>query len=219
MRPGLTAVTAPAALIRRDADVLVARAPEFTPAMERVGLDFQVLVRGPGFGSLVAMILAQQVSVDAAAAMYRRLRETLGGTVTPAGLLSLDDATMRVCGFSRQKAGYARGIATGLQEGAIDLQGVERLPTGEAIEELTRLRGVGRWTAECYLVFGLGARDVLPAGDLALQVGWAELARLESRPTEDELRETGRAWAPHRTAAAWLLWHWYLAERGRGVPS
>lgn len=197
---------------------LVARAPVLAPALERAGRDFEVIVRGPGFGSLVATILAQQVSVDAAAVMYRRLEETLGGEVTPGGLLKLDDATLRTCGFSRQKAGYARGIATALEGGSVELTSLGGVAPDQAIDALVGLRGVGRWTAECYLVFGLGARDVFPAGDLALLVGWQELTGLPERPTEAELRATAEGWSPHRTAAAWLLWHWYLAERGRGVP-
>ena len=208
----------PEAGIRRDATELADRHPVFRPALERAGADFPVIVRGSGFGSLIATILAQQVSVDAATAMYRRLEETLGGTVTSAGLLGLDDDTMRACGFSRQKAGYARGIAAAVEDGEISLERIDALPTDEAIEALLALHGVGRWTAECYLVFGLGAPDVLPAGDLALLVGWQELAGLPVRPSEEALREAGEAWAPRRTAAAWLLWHWYLAERGRQIP-
>lgn len=211
-------MTAPHTLIRRDAAALAGRVPVFARALERVGTAFEVVVRGPGFGSLVATILAQQVSVDAASAMHRRLEGTLGGEVTPGGLLTLDDAALRTCGFSRQKAGYARDLAAAVAAGEVDLDRMGALPPDEAITALTALRGVGRWTAECYLVFGLAARDVLPAGDLALLVGWQELAGLGERPTEEQLRETAAAWAPQRTAAAWLLWHWYLAERGRGVP-
>lgn len=206
------------ALIRRDARALVADHPVFAPALDRVGERFEVVVRGPGFGSLMATILAQQVSVDAATVMYRRLEDTLGGEVAPEGLLTLSDAVLRSCGFSRQKAGYARGIATGIGDGSIDLDRIGALPPDEAISALIEIRGVGRWTAECYLVFGLGSRDVLPAGDLALLVGWQELAGLAERPTEEALREVGQAWAPRRTAASWLLWHWYLTERGRDVP-
>jgi DNA-3-methyladenine glycosylase II len=208
----------PGSGIRDDAEALAGRVPEFRRALTRTGPDFEVLLRGPGFGSLVATILAQQVSVDVASAMYRRLEGTLGGEVTPAGLSKLDDDTMRACGFTRQKAEYARGIAAGIAGGSIDLAAIGRLPTRRAIEALGAIRGVGRWTAECYLVFGLGSRDVFPAGDLALQIGWQELAGLEERPTEDALRHTAETWAPQRTAAAWLLWHWYLAERGRKVP-
>lgn len=188
------------------------------PAMQAAGREFGVIVRGGGLGSLLHLILGQQVSVDAAAAMYRRLVQALKGDVTPEGLLGLDDDSMRRCGFSRQKAGYARGLARAMIEGSLDLAVIDGLPDRDVADRLVAFKGVGVWTAECYLVFGLGRRDVFPAGDLAIQIGWQELDSLPSPPTAAEMREIATGWSPHRTAAAWLLWHFYLANRGRRMP-
>lgn len=207
-----------AARIRRDATFLAERDARFAPLLRAAGPEFEVIVRGGGFGSLVHLILGQQVSVDAAAAMYRMLEATLG-EVDPQGLLTLDDATMRRCGFTRQKAGYARGLAEGIRDGAVDLGRLDRLPDADAVASLVEIRGIGVWTAECYLLFGLGRRDVFPAGDLALQVGWQEAAGLDSRPGESDLRGIAAGWSPHRTAAAWLIWHDYLRRRGRSTET
>ncbi|HSR16309.1 MAG TPA: hypothetical protein VLL51_11180, partial [Gemmatimonadales bacterium] len=162
------------------------------------------------FATMVWVILGQQVSITAAAAMERRLQGILGD-VTPHGLLGLDRATMRRCGFSRQKEGYARELATALVDGAFDLEPVAAMPDREAIAYLTGRRGIGVWTAENYLLWGLGRRDVFPAGDLALQIGWQRLTAARERPRPPELEAAAQAWRPRRTAAALLIWHSYLA--------
>jgi DNA-3-methyladenine glycosylase II len=170
-------------------------------------------LHAPGFDRLVHLILGQQVSIEAADAMYGNLVVALG-TVTPAGILSLDDDTMRRCGFTRMKASYARGIAEAVLDG-FDLAVVDAMEADSAVTALIGLRGVGVWTAECYLLFAVGHRDIFPAGDLALRVGWQEIAGLEVPPSETELREIAMQWAPRRTAAAHLIWDSYLRTRGR----
>jgi DNA-3-methyladenine glycosylase II len=159
------------------------------------------------------LILGQQVSIEAADAMYARL-VGLVGLPTPETLLSLDDDTMRLCGFTAMKASYARGFAETMLDG-FDLAAVATMEAEDAIATLTALRGIGRWTAECYLLFCEGRRDVFPAGDLALRVGWQEIAGLAQPPTEAELRIIAGDWAPRRSAAAHLIWHSYLKSRGR----
>ena len=166
----------------------------------------------PGFPGMIHLILGQQVSIEAADAMYAGLKAL--GPVTPDVILSLDDATLRSRGFTRLKAEYARALAGAVRAG-LDLIAVGELDSDTAITELTKVRGVGRWTAECYLLFSAGHRDVFPAGDLALRVGWQEIARLEAPPAEDELRTFAAAWAPRRSAAAHLIWHHYLRTRNR----
>jgi DNA-3-methyladenine glycosylase II len=200
----------PEALIRRDAAALVAQDPRFA------GLDPQSLpieVWGPGFGSLTHLILGQQVSIEAADAMYRNLERRLG-SVEPSGLLSLDDEAMRSCGFTRMKAEYARGLATACLDG-FDLDELSDESDADVVDALTGLRGIGRWTAECYLLFCLGRRDVFPVGDLALRLGVQEITGLDSEPTEAETAEHAAVWAPRRTAAAFLVWQGYLERRGR----
>lgn len=205
----------PEDLIRRDAATLLEHDPRFT------GIDparLPIEVWGGGFGPLIHLVLGQQVSIEAADAMYANLERTIG-TVTPERLLRLDDDTMRRCGFTRMKAEYGRGLARACRDG-LDLDALSSRPDREIVTLLTTLRGIGRWTAECYLLFCLGRRDVFPAGDLALRVGYQEIAGLGTRPDERAAAEHASAWAPRRTAAAYLIWQAYLERRGRaaGVP-
>ncbi len=197
-------------LIRKDAAYLVAHDAGFA------GLDsgdLGIEVWGPGFGPLVHLILGQQVSNEAADAMYANL-EKASGSVTPDSILSLDDETMRRCGFTRMKAQYAKGLAKAELDG-YSVDRLSNLPDPEVVESLMSVRGIGRWTAECYLLFCLGRRDVFPAGDLALRIGYQELANAPNRPSESELRTAAEQWAPKRTAAAYLVWQGYLERRGR----
>ncbi len=196
-------------VIRADAALLAAADPLLAAAAEVAG-DFLVRMRPTGYETLVWLILGQQVSIAAAGAMFERLTSTLGGAVTPAGLLSLDDTSMRTCGFTRMKAEYAGGIAEAVLDGSFDFDALDAMQDPEAIEALTALRGIGVWTAENYLIWALGRRDVFPAGDLALRVGWQRLAGSSEPPPPDDLRALAKRWAPRRTAAAFLIWHFYL---------
>lgn len=201
----------PADLIRADAADLVRTEPRFAD------LDpdtIPIEVWGGGFGPLVHLILGQQVSIEAADAMYRNLEAALGA-VTPEGLLSLDADTMRACGFTRMKAEYARGVAEASLDW-LDLATLDALPDDEVINTLTGLRGIGLWTAECYLLFCLGRRDVFPVGDLALRVGLQEISGLPAEPSHSETADHAAVWAPRRTAASYLVWQGYLERRGRG---
>ena len=198
--------------IRRDAAVLVdtdERFARFDPG----GLPIEVW--GPGFGPLVHLILGQQVSIEAADAMYRNLEVATDG-VEPERLLALDDDTMRRCGFTRMKADYARGIAAACLDG-LDLGSLSDRPDAEVVATLSALRGIGRWTAECYLLFCLGRPDVFPVGDMALRIGYQELSGLDTEPTERQTEEHAAVWAPRRTAAAYLVWQSYLERRGRAA--
>src|ERR1700756_564045 len=172
--------------------------------------------RPAGFASLLDIVLAQQVSTASFRAIAQRLVAAIG-EVTPAGILALGEGELRAIGFSRQKTIYARGIAEAVGEGRLDLDAVARLGDEAAVAELVKLKGVGRWTAEIYLMFCLGRPDVLPAGDLAL----CEAARLgkgrRRRPDEAGLRRMGKPWQPWRSVAARLLWHYYAVKVRRAV--
>jgi DNA-3-methyladenine glycosylase II len=173
--------------------------------------------RRNGFGTLLHIILEQQVSIDAAAAMHRRLV----GLCQPLGpeiFLGLDDATLRSCGFSRQKMGYARDLAASVASGKFDFGRLAEADDETALAELLAIRGIGRWSAEIYLLFALGHPDVWPAADLGLQVGITEQIGLESRPSEPELRQRGEAWRPWRSVATCLFWQAYLHARSRTAP-
>ncbi len=166
--------------------------------------------RKPGFPTLVHVILEQQVSLASAKACFDKLLAAVGG-LTPESLLALDDGTLKEVGFSRQKTAYSRILAEAVQTGSLDLFGLSNLPDDEARERLMRLKGIGRWTADIYLLMALGRPDVWPVGDLALVVAAQRIKRLESRPNPREFDKLGEPWRPWRSVAARLLWHHYLS--------
>jgi DNA-3-methyladenine glycosylase II len=174
------------------------------------------LAREPGYATLVLNILEQQVSLASAHAAYRRLEQRVG-KVTPKRLLALSDDSLRAVGFSRQKAAYARGVAQACLAG-FDFDAVCAMDDAAAERVLTALPGVGPWTAHVYLMMALGRPDVFPARDLALQIAVQETWRLRARPGVDEMLRRAEAWRPERSSAARLLWHGYLARRGRALP-
>ena len=173
--------------------------------------------RRNGFGTLLHIILEQQVSIDAAAAMHRRL-VGLCQPLGPATFLALDDATLRSCGFSRQKMGYARDLAASVANGKFDFARLAAADDETALMELLAIRGIGRWSAEIYLLFALGRPDVWPAADLGLQAGITEQLGLGSRPSKTELRQRGEAWRPWRSVATCFFWQSYLHTRSRTAP-
>jgi DNA-3-methyladenine glycosylase II len=173
--------------------------------------------RANGFPTLLHIILEQQVSIDAAAAMHRRLSETCC-PLMPEPFLALDEATLKRCGFSRQKMGYARGLAEAVMSGRFDFAALAASPDDEAREMLVSLKGIGRWSAEIYLIFVLGRPDVWPAADLGLQLSVAECLGLGERPSEKALRDIGEKWRPWRSVASCLFWQSYLHARNRAAP-
>jgi DNA-3-methyladenine glycosylase II len=190
--------------------------PVFADILERSGPP-RFRRRRNGFGTLLHIILEQQVSIDAAAAMHHRL-VGLCRPLAPETFLALDDATLRSCGFSRQKMGYARDLAAAVESGEFDFTRLAASDDETALAELLALKGIGRWSAEIYLLFALGRPDIWPAADLGLQVAIGERLSLGSRPSEIELRRRGEAWRPWRSVAACLFWQSYLYARGRAAP-
>jgi DNA-3-methyladenine glycosylase II len=164
----------------------------------------------PGIETLLRTIVGQQVSVAAARSMWNKLIAKFGQPVDLEKLLDASDQEMREAGMSRQKAGYLRSLAGLVLSGELNLA---HLPEDdeEAIAQLTRIKGIGRWSAEIYLLFAEGRGDIWPAGDLAVQIEIGKLMGLEGRPTEKQLRELAESWRPHRGAAAVLAWHSYNA--------
>ena len=190
--------------------------PVFADILERAGPP-RFRRRRNGFGTLLHIILEQQVSIDAAAAMHHRL-VGLCRPLMPETFLTLDDATLRSCGFSRQKMGYARDLAAAAESGKFDFIRLAAADDETALGELLTIRGIGRWSGEIYLLFALGRPDVWPAADLGLQMAINEQLNLGSRPSELELRRRGEAWRPWRSVAACLFWQSYLHARGRAAP-
>ncbi len=166
--------------------------------------------RPPGFVTLVKLILEQQVSLASGAAAYRRLEARLGGEVTPASFLTLDDDELRAAAFSRQKARYVRALAAAIAGGELDLDGVASLEDDAAMGALVGLLGVGPWTAANYLLFALGRPDVWPSGDRALVVSLGRALGRDEPPSYEEADSLAERWRPWRAVAARLLWHDYL---------
>lgn len=205
--------TIPDSAARRLHEALAALAaadPDVAGAIARVGLPAP-RSRPPGFATLLRIITAQQLSTKAAAAIQARLDAAMGDRVAPAAYLALDDPTLRACGLSARKVVYGRALAEALASGRLDLEALATAPDEVVIEALTALPGFGRWSAEIYLLFALDRLDVLPADDLALQVGFQRLKRLAERPKAKALRAATEAWAPWRGAGSILLWHFYGA--------
>jgi DNA-3-methyladenine glycosylase II len=193
--------------IRSQVEALASREPAFAAVVERHGIPGPRNSE-PGAHTLLRTIVGQQVSVAAARSMWSKLEAAFGSPPELALLLAASDEELRAAGISRQKAGYIRSLAELVISGALDL---ESLPADdeEAIALLTRIKGIGRWSAEIYLLFAEGRPDIFPAGDLAVLVELGRLMGLDSKPSEKQLRELADAWRPHRGAAAVLAWHSY----------
>jgi DNA-3-methyladenine glycosylase II len=188
-------------------DALAGIEPAFAAVIEKHGRP-EPRNSDPGAHTLLRTIVGQQVSVAAARAMWAKLETAFGAPPDLQALLNASDEALRAAGLSRQKAGYARSLAQLVLSGELDLHA---LPADdeEAIALLTRIKGIGRWSAEIYLLFAEGRRDVWPAGDLAVQIEIGRLLGLQGKPSEKQLRELGEDWRPHRGGAAVLAWHSY----------
>jgi DNA-3-methyladenine glycosylase II len=170
--------------------------------------------RPPGFATMILFILEQQVSLASAKAAFDRLEGRVRH-VEPEAIRTSTDAELRADGFSRQKAGYARALASAVLSGDLRFEALTALEDDDVRRALVALPGIGPWTADVYLLSCLRRPDVWPAGDRALQVAAAEVLGLAEIPAPGGLREIGERWRPHRSTAARLLWHAYLARRGR----
>ena len=188
-------------------DAVAAREPGIAAALARAGSP-EPRIRERGYRTLLRTIVGQQVSVAAAASVWRKLEELLGAAIPPEALLAADFDALRACGLSRQKQGYARSLCELVATGELDL---DSLPGDdeEAIEQLVRIKGIGRWSAEIYLLFAEGRPDIWPAGDLAVQAGLARILSLPERPSEKATRALAEGWRPHRGSVAILTWHCY----------
>jgi len=187
--------------------------PRFAHIVKRHGPP-PLWPREPGFETLVLLMLEQQVSLAQARAMYGRIANATG-VVTPANVAMLGESGLRALGVTRQKSAYLAALATQLEQKSLDLEALAMLPDVDAAAALDALHGVGPWTAQCYLLFALRRSDVFPTADLALLEAVRQLWKLRQRPSPEALARRARAWRPHRAAAARLLWHHYLSERGR----
>ena len=180
--------------------------PILARLIERVGPRPRELRRGgSAFAHLARAILGQQISGAAARAIAGRLTSRFGWPWRPEELLATPEADLRLLGLSRQKAAYLRDLAASTRDG-LRLDRLGRLPDERVIEALTVVKGVGRWTAEMYLIFRLGRPDVFPLDDLGIQTAMKRAYGMRGRPKKERLRRIARAWRPYRTVACLYLW-------------
>lgn len=192
---------------------LVAADPDLARIEENAG-PLPWRRRADGFPGLLQAIVGQMISNQAAAAIWGRVR-SLPGALDPAGLLLLDEADLRAAGLSRPKVAHARDLADAFVDGRLSAAGIAAMADEEAVAAITAVRGMGRWSAEIYLLFALGRQDVFPAGDIAVAGAAAALKGLPERPGPVELRALAEAWRPARSLAARLLWHHWRHLTGR----
>ena len=196
-----------ASSIRKHVQALAEREPAFARVVETHGVP-EPRSSKPGAETLLRTIVGQQVSVAAARSMWAKLEGAFGAPPDLKRLLGASDEELRAAGMSRQKSGYIRSLAELVLSGELQLEGLPK-DNEDAIALLTKIKGIGRWSAEIYLLFAEGRADVFPAGDLAVQVELGRLMGLKDKPTEKQLRELAEAWSPYRGAAAVLAWHSY----------
>jgi DNA-3-methyladenine glycosylase II len=196
---------------------LTARDADLARVVEKYGAP-PLWVREPGFPTLVYIILEQQVSLASARALYQKLEKVVR-PFTPEKFLKLTEAEMRQLGFSRQKSHYTRLLADAIKRRQFDLEALHELHDDHAREKLIALKGIGRWTADIYLLSALRRPDIWPVGDLALVTAVQEVKRLRKRPLPEQLEKMSAPWKPFRAIAARLFWHAYLSKRGQNTAT
>jgi DNA-3-methyladenine glycosylase II len=195
--------------LKRSIDALAAADPMIAAALGTSGYP-EPRVNERGYLTLLRTIIGQQVSLASARAIWNKLEAALGDAGDPTVMAAAADETLRGAGLSRQKISYARSLAEEIVSGRLDL---DNLPEDDeaAIAELVRIKGIGRWSAEIYLLFAEGRPDIWPAGDLAVQIAMGRILALPDKPPERRLRELSEPWRPHRGALAIFSWHHYKA--------
>lgn len=200
-------------LLRRD-PVLAALIREYGPC------GLAAAQRSDHFSALVRAIVFQQLSTKAASTIYSRMVALLAnGELTPEALAALSDEQLRSAGISRQKGGYLRDLCDKVTAGVVPLDELERMADDQVIEALTKIKGIGRWSAEMFLMFRLHRPDVLPVGDLGIMNAVMKVYRMRKKPTPERLRRLGEAWRPYRSVASWYLWRSLGTAPGQPLPA
>jgi DNA-3-methyladenine glycosylase II len=158
------------------------------------------------FAMLVRAIVFQQLSTKAATTIHNRLIDCMPGGLSSAALVAIPEDRLRAAGISRQKAAYLRDLCERVSTGALPLDALDAMTDDEVIASLTQVKGIGRWTAEMFLIFRLQRPDVLPVGDLGIMNAIQKAYRLRKKPTPDRIRKIAEPWRPYRTVACWYLW-------------
>lgn len=193
--------------------LLIAKDAVFSEIVKLYG-EPGFVTRPPGFESLCKIILEQQVSLESARASFNKLK-SLMGNFTPQNIIEVTDLEFRECGVSRQKTSYLRALAETVLDGTLNFDSFTSKPPDEVRQELLRVKGIGNWTVDVYLMFCLQSPDILPLGDIgivsAIKDVWGFTAI-------NDMLEHSKTWSPYRTTAAFFLWHYYLEKRGRKFP-
>jgi DNA-3-methyladenine glycosylase II len=197
--------------MNKSIDYLINRDPIFKKIIDLYGLP-TIPFRPQGFETLALLILEQQVSIDSAKATYLKLKSNVNAFI-PETLFGLNDDVFRKCGVSRQKTSYIKCLALAILDHQIDLISFQSKNASEIREELIKIKGIGNWTIDIYLMFSLQLPDIIPLGDIAVVNTIKELLGVEKENMESHTKN----WAPHRTMATFLLWHYYLKKRNRKV--
>ena len=193
-------------------DILIQRDTDLAKIVEDYGPP-PMWKRKPGFATLVHIILEQQVSLASARAALNKLMHAVS-PLTPATFLQQDDRALKAYGFSRQKTAYCRDLAESLLSGRLELKGLNANSDNQVRQKLMTVKGIGRWTADIYLLMVLRRPDIWPVGDLALVSAIQKLKQLPARPGPDEINTLAVVWKPWRAVAARILWHYYLNYNG-----
>jgi len=199
------------ATLAAGARVLARRDPDLADLFRRHGMP-PMWARRPGFATLIHIVLEQQVSIAAARTIFRRLSQHLGG-MTPQTVAAHGVTRLRRFGLTRQKASYCHELALAVRDGRLDLGQVARAEDADGRETLLAMRGLGPWSVDVYYLMALRRPDVWPSGDLALAIAMRDVKRLPGKPGSAEQQEISAPWAPWRSVAARLLWHYYLSRR------
>jgi DNA-3-methyladenine glycosylase II len=184
----------------------------FALIIEQFGIP-AIPARPQGFETLALLILEQQVSIDSAKATFLKLKNAVK-SFTPKYLLALSDVDYRTCGVSRQKTSYIKALASAVINKDIDIESLPFKSPDVVREELIKIKGIGNWTIDVYLIFCLQSTDIIPLGDIAVVNTIKELFNIHDK---NEMETYTKSWSPHRSAATFLLWHYYLGKRKRKV--
>jgi DNA-3-methyladenine glycosylase II len=179
--------------------------PVLSAIIEHVG-SYKINYDEPSFASLAEAIVYQQLHGKAAATIFKRLTDLTGLPLTPQGILKLSEAQMRGVGLSKQKLSYLRDLAAKAQSGEVDFASLPALPDDKVVKELTKIKGIGVWTAHMFLMFSLRRPNVLPTGDLGIQMAIRKHYRKRKLPKPAQMEKIARPWEPYRTVACWYLW-------------
>jgi DNA-3-methyladenine glycosylase II len=179
--------------------------PVLAAIIERVG-PYRMNYDDPAFASLAEAIVYQQLHGKAAATIFKRLTDLAGLPLTPEGILKLSEEQMRGVGLSKQKISYLRDLAAKAASGEVDFARLPDLPDNDVIKELTKIKGIGVWTAHMFLMFSLRRPNVLPTGDLGIQMAIRKHYRKRKVPKPAQMEKIAKCWEPYRSVACWYLW-------------